>query len=300
MAWRIVVITSAARLKIENDQLCIIRDSTVTVPVEDIGVLLVESQEVTVTAPTLCRLADAGAVVLFCDGKHLPAFVGLPYSGHSRVSGMHRLQLSTTVPFRKRCWQAITRQKISNQAACLKYQGNPAAISLYELAMKVQSGDAGNVEAVAAQKYFRLLFGGEFARGNDEYINGALDYGYAVVRSAVARALAAHGFLLTQGIHHRSELNPFNLADDFIEPFRPAVDLMVSDMVFDEDDGLTSRHRAGLAGILTMEVLINNSRQCIMNATEICAASFVSACKAGDHTLLQLPDLLPLTEHSYE
>ena len=298
MAWRTVVITSAASIKLSNDQLSITRESTVCIPVEDIGVLVIESQEVTITAPILCRLAESGTVVLICDRKHIPVFAGVPYIGHSRLSGIHRMQLDTSIPFRKRCWQAVIRQKLRNQGACLDYCGNADGAVIAVLAEQVQSGDVKNVEARGAKNYFHLLYGSGFLRGRGEYINSALDYGYAIVRGGVVRALAAHGFLLTQGIHHHSELNPFNLADDFIEPFRPVIDLMVAGMNFDE--GFTSQHRAELVGALSVDVIIDNSRHCVLNAAEMTAASFVTACRSSDSGVLKLPCLIPIAEHSYE
>lgn len=311
MAWRTVVISNPALLKLEDDQLAItqfsprsrgcsgeVGDSTVKLPLEDVAVLLIESREVTLTSALLARLAENGAALLVCDQRHLPALLGLPCAGHSRLTGVHRLQLSASLPFKKRCWQLVVKQKVANQAECLRLARKAGCEKLAAMLPEVKSGDSGGVESRAARQYFPLLFGKPFQRGDEDNTNWALDYGYAVMRAAVARALAAHGFLLTQGIHHHSELNPFNLADDFLEPLRPLVDLRVADMNL--DDGFGTEHRRELAALLGCEVMIDGMRQSALRAAEIMASSFLSACQAKDAGLLKLPGLLPLIRHRYE
>ena len=298
MAWRTVVISNPARLKIENDQLLIIQDEAVGLPVEDIAVLVLESHEVLLSAALLNRLAEKDVMLLVCDGKHLPSMAGVPSAGHSRLAGVQRMQLETSVPFRKRCWQAIVKQKIANQAACLTILGKPDAEKVGCLVERVGSGDPTNVESSAAREHFRRAFGEFFIRGADDPVNSALNYGYAVVRAAVARALAFHGFLPAHGIHHHSELNHFNLADDFIEPFRPVVDLCVAGMTFREE--LEKQHRETLVSLLHCEMLIDGARQQVLRAVEITAGSFLAACRQKDPQLLKLPSLLPLKMHDYE
>ena len=298
MAWRTVVISNPARLKLENDQLTIIQDDEVKLPLEDVAVLLIESQEVILTSALLARLAEHGAMILVCDGRHLPALAGLPYAGHSRLSGVHRVQLNASLPFKKRCWQSVVKQKVLNQAECLRLAGRKGSDRLAAMADKVTSGDGTNVESLAAREHFRLLFGDLFLRGDEDDVNSALNYGYAVMRAAVARALAAHGFLLSQGIHHHSELNPFNLADDFLEPLRPVVDLKVIGMDFEE--GFDVAHRQELAALVGCDVIIHGARQSALRAAEMTAASFQTACYKKDPLLLKMPGLLPLRQHRYE
>ncbi len=282
----------------ENDQLVITQETEVPLPLEDISVLVLESQQVLITAAALAKLAEYGAAVVACGPNHLPAFMGFPFAGHSRLSGIHRLQIDTSLPFRKRCWQKIVQAKILNQAECLRIMGRPYADKLASLAKDVASGDKQNVESIAARGYFRLLFGEDFVRGEDDGINAALNYGYAVLRAAVARALTAFGFLLTLGIHHHSELNHFNLADDFIEPFRPVVDLMVAGFS-PPPETLEKVHREYLAGVLGCDILVDGQKYSVMRAVELAAASFGSACRASDPTMLKLPVLLPISGHKY-
>lgn len=270
-----------------------------TLPLDDIAVLMIESQQVALTAAVLSRLAEVGASVIVCDSKHMPVFIGYPCSGHSRLSGVHRMQLAATLPFRKRCWQQIVQVKIRNQAECLRLLGRKGAERLLDLVGQVRSGDPSNVEGLAAREYFRSLFGDEFLRMREDGINAALNYGYAVLRASVARSLAVHGFLLTQGVHHSSELNPFNLADDFLEPLRPLVD-MLSATLSPVPVRLEKQHREALAKLLACDVCLDGQAVSVTRCCELVAASFVSACREKDPSLLKLPELMPIREHRYE
>jgi len=262
--------------------------------------LVLESPEVALTSALLFRLAENDVMLLVCDARHLPCMAGLPFAGHSRLTGIQRLQLDTGLPFKKRCWQSIVRRKVANQAECLRLAGKEVGHSrLTTMLPEITSGDSTNVESRAAREHFRQLFGETFTRGDEDTLNAALNYGYAVVRAAVVRALAVHGFLLTQGLHHRSELNPFNLADDFIEPFRPLVDLCVARHV-SEDSEFVREHRQMLVSLLHSQILMDDKRHSVTRAADIMASSFISACKENDPGLLKLPELLPLQQHSYE
>lgn len=298
MAWRTVAITSPARLRVEQSQLVIEQDEETALPLEDIAVLLIESPQVLLSAGTLSRLGEHDCLLLVCGSKHTPVLAGLPYAGHSRLSGIHRMQLDTSLPFRKRCWQRIVRQKVLNQAECLRLSGCVRWKEVQALADRVSSGDSGNIESVAARMHFSLLFGEGWWRGGPDGLNGVLDYGYAVLRAAVVRALAAHGFLLTVGLHHSSELNPFNLADDFLEPLRPAVDLFAAALK-PPPDVLTKDLRIRLVELLGCEVLLDGKRHSILNACTLMAASFQAACRQKDPSLLRLPEVFALTEHRY-
>lgn len=298
MAWRTVVVSNPARLRIENDQLVIMQQDSVSLPVEDISTLMLESPEVVLSSALLDRLAQHHTLLLVCDRQHLPSAACLPFAGHSRLLAVQNMQLGMSAPFQKRCWQMIVRQKISNQAHCLYLLGRPGWNKLEPLLDQVGSGDPLNIESVAAREYFDCLFGPEFERGIDDPINHALNYGYAVMRASIARALTLHGFLPSHGLHHHSELNRFNLADDFIEPLRPLVDLCVAGMDFPED--LTKPHRQQLVALLHADVAINAKKQAAIHAVEIMAASYLSACHANEPRLLALPGILQIKTHKYE
>ncbi len=298
MAWKTIVISKPARLSVENDQIVIAQEGRVGFPIEDVSVLLIESHEVLLTSFLLNRLAEHGVALIVCDRKHLPCMAGLPFAGHSRLAAVQRLQLDASLPFRKRCWQAIVKRKIENQSACLSILGRPKADLICSFAARVSSGDSENLESVAAREHFEAAFGGEFSRSAEDGTNSALNYGYAVLRGSVARGLVIHGFLLAHGIHHHSELNQFNLADDFVEPLRPVVDLCVAGMR--PEGELTKAHRERLVSLLYAEVLIDGKRQPVCHAAELMGGSFLAACRGRDPSLLRLPELLPLTTHSYE
>ncbi len=226
MAWRSVVITQPARLRLEQRALTVECDAgTVRVPLEDISVLVIDQPQVLLSAQLLSACAEQQIAVITVGADHHPNGVLLPHLPHSRALKVMRAQLALSKPRSKRLWQHIVQRKVANQSVVLAEHGHEAAQRrLLALARDVRSGDAGHAEAQAAQVYFRQLFGADFARAQTRLHNAALNYGYSVVRSALARNLVAYGFNTAFGLHHCSELNAFNLADDLLEPFRPLVD----------------------------------------------------------------------------
>lgn len=229
MGWRSVVIANPAALMLEDRALAITQGgNTARVMLEDISVLVLDHPQISLTAPLLSACAEAQIAVLTVNAAHLPNGVLLPYLPHSRALKVMSAQLALTQPERKRLWQRIVQFKIRNQAAVLTRSGQPdEARRLEQLAREVRSGDPDNCEAQAAQIYFRGLFDPQFHRGQSRFHNAALNYGYAVVRAAIARTLTGYGFLPAFGLFHHSEQNAFNLADDLIEPYRPLVDAAV-------------------------------------------------------------------------
>jgi len=299
VAWRTVVISNPARLRIRNDQLVIERqDINISLPAEDIAVLLLESSEVLMSSEVLARLAEKDVTVLACDRRHMPCFAGSAFAGHSRLAGVQRLQIETSLPFRKRCWQAIVKRKVENQAKCLEILGRSGSAKISAMADMVLSGDSTNIESVAAREHFREAFGDDFIRGAKDSVNAALNYGYAILRGVVARSLAAHGFILSQGLHHHSELNQFNLADDFLEPLRPLVDLCVAGMCLGNE--LTKQDRETLVSLVQADVVIDGCRYGVVRAAEMMAGSFLAACRTKDPRKLKLPTIVPITVHCYE
>jgi len=226
MAWRSVMITQPARLKLEQRALVVEQtEGTVRVPLEDISVLIIDQPQVLLSASLLSACASAQIAVITVGEDHHPNGVLLPHQPHSRALKVIRAQLALTLPRKKRLWQAIVQRKLCNQADLLGQLGHTrAALTLNHLAQRVRSGDAGNAEAHGAQVYFKAVFGHGFSRAQTRWHNAALNYGYSVVRSALARNLVAYGFITAIGLHHSSEQNAFNLADDLIEPFRPLID----------------------------------------------------------------------------
>ena len=233
------------------------------------------------------------------DEKHLPCAVLTPYQQHSRGLSVLRMQMSMTEPAKKRLWQSIVKAKIENQAICLQLTEHTAeADTLRTMIDRVRSGDSENVEATAAQLYFPALFGQGFTRGEENGINAGLNYGYAVLRGCIARHLTVYGFLPVLGLHHRSTLNAFNLADDLIEPFRPVVDLLVSRSIAAEDE-LTPPQKRLLFNCLNLDILSGRQHHSVSYAVERLVQSLGRVMERPE-TKLTLPALLESEQHRYE
>lgn len=293
MSYRCLFVANAARIHCKNEQLVIEADIPHSVPLEDISALILESRQISITSAALSSLMQNGAAVYCCDEKHLPCGICLPFAQHSRQLGVVRWQLELTQPAKKRLWQKIVAAKIANQAECLALCGLPQqASALYSRAKAVSSGDKENIEASAAAFYFRTLFGAGFTRQSDDGINAALNYAYAVLRGYVARCLAVYGFLPYLGIHHDSELNQFNLADDLIEPFRPVADLFVASNV-SENTALTTALKGQLVNLLNADILSGEQHHSVSYAIE----RLVQSLRAAQ---IILPKLIEYKQHTYE
>lgn len=295
MAWQVIGISNPAQLNLKDRQLVIKQDETVSLPIEDIDALILDSYGITTTANLITELSSNGTTVVVCDEKHLPTSVILPYSQHSRQAKVSRQQLAMSQPLRKQLWQKIIVQKITNQAAVLR-QFNYDATPLKDMAKIIKSGDSDNRESQAARLYFSLLLD-DSTRRKPMWHNSALNYGYAMVRSHIARHIASRGLVASQGIFHRSELNSFNLADDIIEPFRPVVDEYVLSHVAvfhigETDANLTKEDRRKIVDILNYSVIIDSRKYPIKFAIERAIESFVQATESGEGSNLLLPSVV--------
>lgn len=299
MAYRNIMIASSAHVSVSKEQLIITTDTKHSIPLEDISSVLFENRQTTITMATLSELGQHGITVYFCDKKHTPCAIMMPFAQHSRNLGMIKLQEELTTPRKKQLWQQIVKAKIANQALCLKYLGkNVEAEYLNNFTKKVLSGDANNIEATAALYYFKNLFSGTFNRGDGEDMrNSYLNYGYAILRGHIARLIASYGFMPMKGLHHKSELNAYNLADDFIEPLRPIVDLFVVQL--NEWPELKIEHKQGLYNLLNMEIDSVGQKHSVSYAAERMIQSFTRCCQLKTKELF-LPKLLPLKQHTYE
>ena len=299
MSFRNVIVQSPARISVKNSQLIIATDRENSLPVEDISALLIESRQSTITAAALSLLGQCGCAVFVCDEKHLPCAVLEPFCQHSRQLGIISAQLGLGEVLKKRLWQSVVAAKISNQAECLSLCGQTnASAGLKAMASSVRSGDSGNTEAAAAARYFLALFTPDFTRGKENGINSALNYGYAILRGCMARYLTLYGFMPALGLHHRSELNSFNLADDMMEPFRPVVDLMVYSGV-DASDDLSPEVKRMLFNCLNLDILSGGQKHSVSCAMERAVQS-LQRSMARNENVLVLPQLLPLNQHRYE
>jgi CRISP-associated protein Cas1 len=291
MAWKGVHISRPARLTCKDAQLIVAQEEgEVTLPIEDVAWIVLDSAQVTLSASLVSACMEAGVALVFSDERHTPSGMALPFHRHHRQSAVAALQVGLTHPLRKRLWQALIIAKIENQADCLEQAGKSGE-SLRAMARLVASGDPDNVEARAARDYWRVLFSGFIRADEQDLRNKMLNYGYAVVRAAVARALVANGLLPCFGVFHASAANAFNLADDMLEPFRPFVDRKVLALAEGEDPkaSLTVAHRRALAGILNADVRLQHKTVSVLIATEAASESLVRAMESSTPALLCLP-----------
>lgn len=298
MAYRNVVISSNVHISIKNEQLVVSGEAQGSIPVEDIRTLLIESRTASISTYALSFLAQKGICVYTCDDKHLPCGILTPFAQHTRQKKQIELQFAQSKPKLKNMWTEIVISKILNQARCLELCGkdDETIKKLRALSKKVLSGDTTNVESQAAATYFLSLFGNDFSRGDESSINSALNYGYAIIRGYICRTLAKHGFEPSVGIHHCSQLNNFNLADDLIEPFRPIVDLFVAKNINEEFD---KNARMELINILNYEILCNNEKHSIAYAIELTVQGLANNF-TSEKNHLSLPILVDLKLHEYE
>lgn len=298
MVWRCVVIDKPARLRREHFSLVVAQAQDAFVPFEDIAVIVLHSREITLTHPVLAACAEYGIALFSTGDNHQPNGVFMPFLSHSRTVRMMRLQMDLDRPTVKRCWAKIVKQKIENQAFCLRKLALPQADRLDSYARRVVSGDTGMLEAQASAIYFPALFSKGFTRSQDDWTNSALNYGYAILRGAITRGIVAHGLMPSLGIFHSSEQNAFNLADDIIEPFRPLIDLYVAknrpiDLTLD----LTPTQKASLVDILNIDVAMPRGVMSVLSAIEQCVESFVRMYDGGSEALLELPTIKGLARH---
>lgn len=304
MSWRSILISQGGKLSLQRKQMLIQQsNNSFTVPLEDIAVIVIESKETLITAPLLSALAQYGVTLLTCDEQFLPCGQWLPFGQYYRQLKTLKLQLETTLPQKKQLWQKIVQQKIRNQGVVLEQVGYfNETKHLNRMANQVKSGDKENVEAQAALIYFQTLFGKTFKRSEENNINAHLNYAYTVLRSAIARALVLYGWLPQLGIFHRSEVNPFNLADDFVEPFRPLVDLMVWQLWHTNQltSGLSPNTKQKLISLLHHQMSFQEETFSVLAAIDRTVGSFQAALTTPNANLLKLPEILPLKEHQYE
>lgn len=301
MAWRSVVINQPARLKREHFALVVEQAQSARVPFEDIAVIVLNHREIVLTHPVLSACADHGISLYSTGDNHQPNGVFLPYLQHSRTTRMQRLQLALGRPTTKRAWATIVQAKIGNQARCMAMLQVDGADRLESYARRVRSGDTDNLEAQASAYYFPQVFGRNFHRSQECWVNAALNYGYAVMRGVCARALVAHGMLPSWGLFHASEQNAFNLADDLLEPYRPVVDLYVAQAHQRLAQAeLQPMDKVGLVGLLNVDVAMPRGTMSVLASLEQAAESLARMYEGGSETVLELPRLLPLQQHQFE
>lgn len=267
----------------------------VTKPVEDIGVVVLDNKQITITSGVLEALLENNSAVITCDSKSMPVGLMLPLYGNTTQNERFRQQLEASLPLKKQLWQQTIRAKIENQATALRKCIGEEMKCMRIWAADVKSGDSDNLEARAAAFYWKNLFSDidGFTREREGIPpNNLLNYGYAILRAVVARALVTSGLLPTLGIHHHNRYNAYCLADDIMEPYRPYVDELVfgivrSEMRYEE---LTKELKIQLLGIPTLEVRIDGKRSPLMVAVSQTTASLYK-CFSGEVRRIAYPEM---------
>ncbi|MCK9256006.1 MAG: type II CRISPR-associated endonuclease Cas1 [Bacteroidales bacterium] len=295
MLKKTLFFTNPYRLSLKNNQL--VAESHIdgeirTIPVEDIGFVILDNMQISISLPLIEALVENNVAIVFSNSKHLPQAMMLNLDSHSLQTEIFRTQINASLSIKKNLWKQTIESKIKNQAKLLELLGKDN-LDILNLSKNVKSGDSDNREGIAARIYWSRLFHQGFIR--DRYgipPNNLLNYGYIVLRAAVARALVGSGLLPTLGIHHHNRYNAYCLADDIMEPYRPYVDKRVYSMYqsFEDVFILEKEHKAELLKVLTDDVKIDGLKRPLSLALSITTAS-LSKVFAGEIRNLKYPIL---------
>lgn len=271
------------------------KEAVRAIPIEDIGVVVLDNKQITVTQGLVESLLENNCAIITCDNNHLPVGLMLPLCGNTTQNERFRDQLDASLPLKKQLWQQTIQYKIRNQAAVLKANTGIETRNMTVWANSVKSGDSENLEARAAVYYWRNLFPDhpDFIRDREGVSpNNLLNYGYAILRAVVARGLVSSGLLPTLGIHHHNRYNAYCLADDIMEPYRPYVDQLVIDIVskFGYPEELNTNLKQELLSIPILDVTINDQRSPLMIAVGLTTASLYK-CFSGESRKIIYPTI---------
>lgn len=294
MLKRTIVVTSRCYANTSDLQLVLSQDGDeiARVPIEDIGLLLIENASVVLTSRLLSTLGDHGATVVLCDERYQPSVLLQPLSGNTLHAQRLRLQVDCPLPTQKRIWKGIVQAKLANQAEVLDMLGMQSA-GIRRRITKVRTNDSTNQEGVAASAYWKVLMSAYKCRRDPDgpYPNNVLNYGYAILRSAVARSLVASGLHPALGIKHGNRNNAFALADDVMEPFRPFVDATIFERAVNWPlDEFTTTMKKEILEVLTVDSHWPEGRRPLLNSIQLSAASLVSAL-SGESPYAAFPRL---------
>lgn len=292
MLKRTLVFSNPICLSLKNSQLVLSYkddpDNKLTIPIEDIGVVIIEHQQVSITIPLMNALVEGNVQVVVCNDHGMPSAMLQAFEGNNLQGENLRNQISVGEVLKKQLWKQIIEAKIKNQAALLNKVGQNGDI-LKQYYQNVKSGDTDNREGIAARIYFSQLFGESFLRDrNIPGINTLLNYGYTILRAATARALVSSGLLPAIGIFHHNRSNAFPLADDMMEPYRPYVDEIVYDLTVQGKQNLTKDVKAELIQVLYADTHFSKVTRPLSVGLTLTSSS-LSKCFAKEQTKLSLP-----------
>lgn len=268
------------------------RQSEITKPIEDIGVVILDNKQITITSGAIEALLENNCALITCDSKSMPVGLMLPLYGNTTQNERFRKQLDASLPLKKQLWQQTIQAKINNQASSLSLCINEDIKCMRIWANDVRSGDPDNLEARAAAFYWKTLFHDikNFTRDRDGIPpNNLLNYGYAILRAVIARSLVTSGLLPTLGIHHHNRYNAYCLADDIMEPYRPFIDRLVYQLYSENKMELSKEVKASLLSIPTIDVRISGKRSPLMIAASQTTASLYK-CFSGESRKIIYPE----------
>lgn len=295
MLKRTLVFSNPMNLSLKNQQIVIAYkdspDEKITVPIEDVGVVLLEHQHTSISLPLLNALVEGDVQVVICNAKGMPNAMFHGMNSNNLQGETLRNQIACGEVLKKQLWKQIVEAKIRNQAALLDSIGEDGSV-LKPFYSNVKSGDTDNREGIAARIYFQHLFGDNFVRNREEPgVNALLNYGYTILRAATCRAIVTSGLLPAIGIFHHNRSNAYPLADDLMEPFRPFVDSVVYDLAMHGKTELTKDVKGDLISVLYADTSFRNVKRPLSVGLSMTTAS-MAKCLAKEQSILNLPTML--------
>ena len=306
MAWRSIHISNPCDLKLRHSNLVVEywasqesateSKESVCLPIEDLASIVFDTRQYRISGPLLSACMERGIALVISDDRHMPSGVALPFHQHYKQADVAWMQVAVSAAVSNRLWRRIVQAKIANQAAILDRTGKGAkAKPLWAMSKRKTKVDPSQLEAQAARVYWQALFDGFTRSDKRDKRNAMLNYGYAIVRASLSRAAVGVGLLPAFGLHHRSQSNNFNLADDIIEPFRPLVDSMVwsrlQGLDAAESQDLTLADRQHMTKVLGQQVRIEGQATPLLAAMERVLETLVTAMRTGKADLLRLPEV---------
>lgn len=293
MAFRVILIENEVEIKVKLNNLIITKDGeNIWVPLDDISMIVMDNLSSMLSARLLCQLSEQGIGFMLCNQEHLPTGYYSSYDNHSRASKVIGHQIEKETQYYGQLWKRIVEKKILNQAKAYfrMKKDREGAEQIAAFSLEILESDKTNREAHAAKVYFNLLMGTSFSRGNENILlNSGLDYGYAVVRTYIARVCVGYGLNTQIGIHHKNEYNRFNLVDDLLEPLRPFVDIIAYETMKGASY-FTAEHRRNLVNLLNMKIKYRNKNMYMCNMIENYVEQFASLIMGRDEKWI-FPDV---------
>ena len=296
MLYRSIYIGNPAYLKLKDKQLKVsdpkTKEEKGSVPIEDIGLLMLDHYQITLSHQLIQELMKNNVILISCDERHLPLAGMLPFSGNTLFSERVKTQIEVSEPLKKQLWKQTIECKIQNQLKVLEQLGKYAS-PMYEYLKEVKSGDTTNMEGIAAQHYWKYLIDNDFLRDRfGDYPNPFFNFGYGVLLSIIGRALVDTGLLLVLGIFHRNKYNPYCLASDIMEPYRPIADLLVMKwlQLHPEKQSLDKESKSFLLQIATQDVNIEKLVRPLIVGVKMTASSLLK-CYTGEKRQMSYPEL---------